>query len=280
VDIMELFCVSDLLGLMFHLNRAPCACERIRLQHGAAANLDEGRFQALIGTLKGTQDLLQRIGFRDAQAKVAVTLLYLERSAPVDVSSLETEIRNAYESLLYNSYKYQFVQIQEDRVKYLVTEFPFGKAVADAFPSAVIDIREATDCFAMERNPAAVHHLMRAAEIGLRALAKDRRITFEKGPIELQQWGDILGKLRKAIAEIENWPRSLAKEAAHQFYNKALLDLRSFNDAYRRHIAHARDHVYDGYEAESVMHHVSSFMQELATKISEKKRTPLVWKRP
>ncbi|HST51346.1 MAG TPA: hypothetical protein VLJ61_04985 [Pyrinomonadaceae bacterium] len=47
--------------------------------------------------------------------------------------------------------------------------FPFGQKVADRFPSASYDIAEASKCFALERNTACVMHLMRAAEVGLKA---------------------------------------------------------------------------------------------------------------
>jgi hypothetical protein len=159
-------------------------------------------------------------------------------------------------------------------------EASFGGEVDEAFPSAAFDIKEAGNCLAVECNVAAVYHAMRAVEFGLRVIARDRRITFPKGPVEVQQWGEILRELEKSVATIQQWPKGTAKEAAHEFYNKALLEIRSFNDAYRRHVMHSRAKQYDRYEALSVVEKVERFMKLLATKISERKRTPLIWKRP
>jgi hypothetical protein len=51
-------------------------------------------------------------------------------------------------------------------------EQPFGNAVWNAFPSAIDDSIEAGKCIALERYTAAVFHLMRVLEAGLKALAK------------------------------------------------------------------------------------------------------------
>jgi len=50
---------------------------------------------------------------------------------------------------------------------------------------------------AIEANTAAVFHLMRVAEHGLRTLAYDRRIKVPKGPIELATWDDVIKQLEK-----------------------------------------------------------------------------------
>ena len=74
----------------------------------------------------------------------------------------------------------------------------FGKAVADAFPTARDDIREAGNCLAADCATAAIFHLMRAAEVALRALARDRSVTFPKGDIDQKQRGGIRGNSRAA----------------------------------------------------------------------------------
>src|SRR5216683_4653264 len=48
----------------------------------------------------------------------------------------------------------------------------FGLEVFNAFPRANDDVTEAGNCLALERSTACVMHLMRAAEVALRALAK------------------------------------------------------------------------------------------------------------
>jgi hypothetical protein len=63
-----------------------------------------------------------------------------------------------------------------------------------------------------------------------------------------------------------------------RFYNEVVQEFRGFNEAWRRHLAHAhKDSIYDRDYAKSVMGHVKKFMEKLATKISENSTTPPCW---
>ena len=156
----------------------------------------------------------------------------------------------------------------------------FGEAVRDAFPSARMDICEAGNCWLFGRNNAVVYHLMNAAEIGLRALAKDRRVSLPRGrPIEFAEWGTLIGAVDTAAQLIRNWRASPVKAEAERFYADALMSVRAFNNGHRTHINHARGRPYHDDETRALMGHVERFLRGLTRYISETKRTPLVWKR-
>jgi len=155
---------------------------------------------------------------------------------------------------------------------------PMGGSVYGGFPSARIDISEAGSCLACGRNNAAMHHLMLATEVGLRELGKDRQIPFAlSGDIDFKQWGQIIGQIEEAVKAIQQWKNSDVKDEAHMFYNALLPELRTFNDGYRRHLAHARDHGFGDSDALALWDHVSRFFRLLSGKISEGSYTPLVW---
>jgi hypothetical protein len=120
---------------------------------------------------------------------------------------------------------------------------------------------------------------MRVAEHGLRALAKDRRVKVPKGPLELATWEDIIREIEKAEAAIQGYPKTLAREAQFDFYHGVNMEFKRFKNKFRNKIMHTRDS-YDRDEAHSAFAHVKAFMQILSTKISEKKMTPVIWKRP
>lgn len=160
----------------------------------------------------------------------------------------------------------------------------FSRRAQDAFPSAGMDIVEAGRCMALSRNNAAIYHLMQAAEIGLRALAWDRRVTVlrHKGktvvPLDFAQWGEIIGELGKKKDLINNWKRGKAlREDAFQYYSSVIFEVSSFNEIYRKHISHARGKLYEDDTAVSCWGHVSRFMDKLAERMSETERTRLVW---
>jgi hypothetical protein len=161
----------------------------------------------------------------------------------------------------------------------------FSERTEKAFPSAYMDIVEAGRCLALGRNNAAIYHLMQVAEIGLRALARDRRVTIERGkkrtivPLDYAQWGQIIGQLGEKIELINHWKRTKSlREEALRFYRSALFEITSFNEIFRKHISHARGTLYSAETALSCWGHVHRFMGTLAERISEAGKTDLVWK--
>lgn len=163
---------------------------------------------------------------------------------------------------------------------------PLSERAKRAFPSAVSDIQAACNCFAVDQNTACVFHAMRACEIGLRALARDRRIKFKRGSLDKQQWGEIIKQTDVYIGKIreedgKNWRSEGLKEAQVDFYHRAIIEFRSVNEAWRRHTAHAHEgYFYDDLEAERVINHVCAFLDRLSVKISERGRLlPIHWRR-
>ena len=196
----------------------------------------------------------------------------------ITLAPAATELRNVNETIQVDIFRYVFALISPDRHIYLI-QHPFGETVAHQFPSAGFDIKEAVNCMAIEANTAAVFHLMRVGEFGLRALAYDRRISMPKGPIELATWDDIIKELEKVEQAIQQYPKTLARERQFEFYHGAMMEFKRFKNKFRNRVMHTREE-YDRDQAHSGFVHVRDFMQILASKISEKKRTPLIWKRP
>lgn len=175
-----------------------------------------------------------------------------------------------------------FLFLDESEAQLFDEKLPFGESAAKAFPSAEMDISEATKCLALGRYNAVIYHLMMAAEFGLRALAADRRVvvTNRNGnnmPLEFAQWGEILGELQKEIAKIKNWPASHARAEAQQFYNDAMLSAQSFNDGYRTHMAHGRSKLRENDETLALYGHVRRFLMKLSEKITETTTMPEIW---
>jgi hypothetical protein len=147
------------------------------------------------------------------------------------------------------------------------------------FPLCERDARDAVECYVVGMNTACVFHLMRTTEHGLRAVANDRRIkTIGTRPLELSEWGQIIGELEKSVQDIQQWKATLAREAAHEFYNYALKELRGFNDGWRRHVSHTRSHPYSDDETAALIGHVQRFMHKISERITHNTRTPQVWK--
>ena len=172
-----------------------------------------------------------------------------------------------------------FMYIPLDQAQWYDKKDGFGIEVSKAFPSAIEDIKEAGNCYATGRYTACVFHLMRVAEIGLRALVRDRRIKFPKDtPIELKEMRELFQALEQAEKDIKGYPKTKAREAQFDFYHGAMVQLRAFMNLYRHRTMHARE-FYSQYRAQEALDSVGKFIKILASKISETKRTPLIWKK-
>lgn len=195
------------------------------------------------------------------------------------IGSLAAEMTVLGQTIGTDCDKKLFLYVTKEEARYYEQDALFGTAVKQAFPSADPDIKRVGNCLAAELYTASVFHLMRAAERGMRTLAWDRRIKFKNGaPLEMQEWGEIIKAVEKEVENIRNWPNrsGLAKSQAHEFYNGALSEFRGFKDAWRNHVMHSRRD-YEADEAKGIKAHVQRFLQALAVRLSEDKRTPKIW---
>jgi hypothetical protein len=141
-----------------------------------------------------------------------------------------------------------------------------------AFPSANPEIEAGVDCYALERNTACVFHMMRVAELGMRALARERQVSFPKHPLEWADWQNILEQTEsRAKAATSRMPRGPAKDAALAFYSGALGQLHAFKDTYRNVVMHVR-RTYDELDALRAINQVRDFMNGLSPRRSARRR--------
>jgi|CZKZ01.1.fsa_nt_gi hypothetical protein len=211
----------------------------------------------------------------------------------LDNSAGGTIVHRLQEDIIAALERRQFLRVADDRIDLLMHARGkelnggildlLGSKTITAFPSSEGDFIEAGNCLAAECNTAAVFHLMRAAEVGLRALATDRNAPFTNKPIDQQEWGTILQFLDGCIRDMRqepsaDWADPGMKDVQIRFYSEIVAELRQFNEAWRRHLSHAReDGIYDRDYANSVFKHVRLFMQKLGERVSENNVTSKCW---
>jgi hypothetical protein len=132
-----------------------------------------------------------------------------------------------------------------------------------SFPSAEADILPAVDCWALGHSTAAVFHAMRVLEHELRALATDVGRNYDT-----QQWYNIINEIESEIKKIGNLPKSPGKNERLRFLAEAAKEFVHFKDAWPNYVSHARGR-YDEYQARSILEHVRSFMNVLASELHE-----------
>ncbi|MFI5024454.1 MAG: hypothetical protein ACHQRJ_22725 [Alphaproteobacteria bacterium] len=116
--------------------------------------------------------------------------------------------------------------------------------------------------------------MMRVAEIGMRALARERQVSFPNHPVEWAEWEKIIDEIEsKAKAATAMSPRGPARDAARSFYTAAVAQLRAFKET-RNQIMHMRGD-FDELDALRAVNQVRDFMNGLSAKIGEKTRRPI-----
>jgi len=282
----------SLWGLVKSLNLGLLAgsiqqIERIWIDAGVAAKLEPASVDAeLIDRAEGIIEAIKQhsdeCGFKGCAQDCDLSLIIFQRD-DLNVTGIESELNHIRNSLLKEIVSRHFVPISEDFTYYAENDCLFGNEVKIAFPSAAADLKEAGNCLAVECGTACVFHAMRAAEVALRVLAADRQVQYPDASVSSKQVSDLLAALDGKLmdlrkADAKNWPSRDIKDAQIKFYHTAVAEMRDFNEAWRKSMAHAHEGAfYDPPIAENILRHVRQFMQVLAPRLSELKSTPLYW---
>jgi hypothetical protein len=113
--------------------------------------------------------------------------------------------------------------------------------------------------------------MMRVAEIGMRSLARERKVSFPNHPLEWAEWEVLIDQIEsKARSATTGMPRGPQRDAARAFYTAAVAQSRAFKET-RNRIMHMRGN-FDELNARRAINQVRDFMNGLSAKIGEKTR--------
>jgi len=163
-----------------------------------------------------------------------------------------------------------FTFIPEDKEKYFERDGQnalFGKEVYQNFESARSDIKNAGNSLAADLHDAAVFHLLRVVEIGLRELATNLGLKkIAKTPLDYSGWEKVVGAINDKLEAKIPKARGQKKSAALKFKHDLLADFKAF-EILRNEIMHGRSH-HNEQEAIGLLNRVRDFMQRLAIQVS------------
>lgn len=139
----------------------------------------------------------------------------------------------------------------------LADEKPFGQEVYDKFPTAQIDIVQATRCKLLLCHTACVCHLMRVLEVGLHALHSKLNLPPPTG--HQLNWGNMLNDIKQKIDQLNRVP-SADWPTLKSHVEQAYAYLVSVKGVWRNPTMHIDRH-YDATEADSIFSGVRAFMR-------------------
>jgi hypothetical protein len=259
--------------------------EKVRDQFDKIALLCEERGNRATLTSLEAKELTSLLGFFRSECEKSNFKRPLDRfhkfntlaahPQAVDVETIKWELKELLEAAVKEGLSRKFFVLEEGETNHFNLKHAFGEAVYTNFESTRHDVREAKNCFILDRYTACVFHSMRVVEKGLHALVHDLNskfgaaIIFNKD-IEYMNWGNIIDKTEKEIGKLLDPSRKppLVPDEL-KFYSEAGKEFVYFKNAWRDDVAHSRSSYSDVNETKAIMNHVEAFMRKLATKLKE-----------
>jgi hypothetical protein len=185
----------------------------------------------------------------------------------------KNEIRVLREALNHDFKECFFYHYPREKADMLLKVQSNWKRIWEAFPDAKLEAMAAYDCYALNHNTAGIFHIMRVAERGLRALAKERKVSLPRNkPIDWATWQEIIKELSDEATKIGlKAAAGAAKDSALSFYSGAISDLNAFKDEYRNQVMHVRKD-YDEYQALRALVKVQAFMEHISERMDYRGR--------
>lgn len=246
---------------------------RDRIQdHGPTSKLTKDEALETIKSLDSVMDFCKRFDLEKSLARAEQFTRKISGISLLNVV-IEAELDGLETSVLEELSNRFCAFIPPEMVKFFEQKSLFGNDVYDAFEDAREEIKDAGNCLASGLNTAAVFHLMRVVELGLRELAVKlkaktlvKKLKQTKIPIELGTWEEVIHTLESTLDTVRKLPRGPVREKRIETCSELLKEFRSIKDLFRNKVMHTRV-AYDAKQAESAFNHVRNFMQKLTESV-------------
>jgi hypothetical protein len=265
-DMTHFFISSFAESYMFFCDQIDQIEKRIE-KEGEFYELKKDELQKISESLENLLDSLDVLNAK--RAIESLELIYYKHDDIKYLRDLKKALISANLAILTDLDNVKMAYIPANRVEFFEQKKLFGNTVFRAFPEAREEIKDAGNCLAADLNTAAVFHLMRVVELGLRELAARlkakaliKKLKQTKIPIDLGTWEEIITTLEKKLDDLRLLTRSHKREQKIEICLELLKEFRSIKDLWRNKVMHTRA-IYDAKQAESAFEHVRNFMQKL-----------------
>ncbi len=264
-DIMEKF---DAGRLVETIHRLACA---VALGTNDAAPLSSGMRSAIRNDFAELAAECERLGLLVPTHQCGTALKLIDLAAS-GVGAGETGALARLAAMVSSNIHIEmsarkYFSLSPENAKFYEPKEPlFGKDFETKFPSAAYEIDECGKCVAFDRSTAAVFHLMRVMEIGVRATARCLDIPDPLKPAE-RNWGFILGAIKKGIDG--RWPNTADRHAGDgALFEEVYASLDAVRNPWRNATMHV-ENKYTPEEAEHIFVAVRGFMKKLSSRMDE-----------
>ncbi len=256
LSLLELLMITFRVGPLIYVGQVHEWASRFpkTLGHKPIGTVDAGTAKNLQFSVECLSSLGLVSSRRDAEAVVAALAdpKTTHEDLRVRMGHLMHSLGNELTSRL-------FLAIEPERASYYTAAQLFGGLVSDVFPDAITDIEEAGKCLALGRATAAVFHLMRIMEVGLREFAVLLGVPYAPS------WESYITQIGTKIQE-KHKRKGVRWKKDEPFFRDAMGDLMAIKLAWRNPTMHVR-RTYSPEEAEQILGAVRAFMQRMAERL-------------
>lgn len=224
---------------------------------GEKAELDDVERQDLLTALTRLKEICDQLELPVSAGVMATAL----RHPPNTAGELERIVQPAYIELKNQL----FLFVPAHRARYY--EYALDATTADAFPTCAKEITHSGNCYAASEYTASVFHCMRAAEIALWAFSHHLNVQTNR-PIEHSEWQTLINEVTKKIDGMRNQPATPQRDEEMQFCSDANSQFFNLKEAFRKHVAHARETYEEGASID-ILHRTCGFLRALSKKVRE-----------
>lgn len=204
---------------------------------------------------------------QNASTKINSLAIKISMNSYLTVSQLEVLLRGLVDEIIREIDNAYLLVFSGSSIQFLVQDEPlFGQSVHQYFPEARRDIVSAGRCWSLGEGTAAVFHLMRVLEIGLKQFAIF--LGVERDSVDYTNWKNIIDQIEKRIRDIEQETKAADKILRLRKYSQIAANFFYIKEAWRNHTSHSRA-FYDEDGALEVFNHTKLFMQRLAETLSD-----------
>jgi hypothetical protein len=268
LDLMNKFNAWGIGGLLTRLQKHKREIIERRDMEGGDTCLTDEEISGFGCLRDKAYELCAAVRFEQACQRIPIIeqRLYADRT----LAGLQNVLDQLGEEILGELHGRSFLWIPEGYTSFVENDALFGREVKIAFPSATVDIKQAGNCLAVDCNTAAVFHLMRVAEHGLRALARKVgvKLTHNKKPcpVEYADWEKVITGIKIKIDLIRKLPIGQSRKEKLERWSDAADHCVFMRDIWRNNVSHTRT-PYSAAEAMAAFERVRDFMKFLATGI-------------
>jgi hypothetical protein len=185
------------------------------------------------------------------------------KGASLDIQRMNHYVESVYATLQAELGSMLFKAIARERNSYVDGSWLHDSSIVAAFPTAAKELERAGICYALGQPTATVFHSMRALEPVLVALAAPFGISAK-----FENWQNIINDIEAKVRALGQLPKSQQKVDDEKFFGEACSHLYFIKNAWRNHVAHARDSYSDD-EGLKVLQHSKEFVESLCPRLKE-----------